>query len=174
VSSQVLISFKTMSTRKLEVFRESFKFLATQIDWVKISSIYHVRRRAESFSSLRHIRSEEILDGYACVGLGVTKLAAEEVMSLLCAAEESLRHEELRRSLSCNLLARGSEIVRFPELTLPHPEFHLRPEEVVPASEVWPDFEHPVLKLPIRELARGFLNSDWGEYHCAGSPLLDS
>jgi hypothetical protein len=172
-NNQVLISFKTMSTRKLEVFRESFKFIGTKLHWEKISSIYRVQRRAESFSSLRHIKSEEILDGYSCVGLATTNCAPDEVMELLREAEEHLRHEEMRRSLSCNLLSYDSEMLRFPELTLPHPEFHLRPEEVIPASEVWPDFVHPVLQISIRDLARSFLDKNWGEYYCAGSPLLD-
>jgi hypothetical protein len=170
---QVLISFKTMSTRKLEVFRESFKFLGNKLQWEKISSVYRVQRQAESFSSLRHIKSEEMLDGYSCVGIATTSCGPEEVMDLLREAEEHLRHEEMRRSLSCNLLAYGSEMLRFPELTLPHPEFHLRPEEVIPASEVWPEFIHPVLLVSIRDLARSFLNTNWGEYYCAGSPLLD-
>lgn len=170
---QVLISFKTRSTQQMDVFRKGIEMMSGHVQWTKISSIYRVRRRAESFSSLRHIKGEELLEGFACVGLGLSKSEPHELMQQLLAAEESLSHEVLRRSLSCNFLAMGDEMVRFPELTLPHPEFHLRPEELIPASEVWPDYVHPVLQKSIRELARSYLDEDWGEYHCAGSPLLD-
>jgi hypothetical protein len=173
VEAKVLIAFKTMSTRKLEVFRESLDFLSSKVKWIKISSVYRVQRKAESFSSLRHIASEEILDGYSCVGLGLTQCGPDEIMQFVREAEEHLRHEELRRSLSCNLIAYDNEMLRFPDLTLPHPEFHLRPEEVVPASEVWAEYKHPVLQVAIRDLARGFLEEPWGEYYCAGGPLLD-
>lgn len=168
----VLISFKTTSTRNLDVFRQGLRFLDSVVEWRKLSSIYRVRRPSESFSSLRHIKSEELLDGFSCVGFGVAMTDPEKLIQKVRDTEESLRKEELRRSLSCNLLTYGAELLRFPELTLPHPEFHLRPEEVVPASEVWPDYVHPVLKASIREMARSFLNETWGEYHCAGEPLL--
>ena len=58
-------------------------------------------------------------------------------------------------------------------LTLPHPEFHMKPEVLFPAAEVWADYYHPVLKKTLRELTREFANLRWGEFFEQGKTLLD-
>ncbi|HEY8998252.1 MAG TPA: 2-amino-4-hydroxy-6-hydroxymethyldihydropteridine diphosphokinase [Edaphobacter sp.] len=40
------------------------------------------------------------------------------------------------------------------ELTLPHPEMHVRRFVLEPLSEIAPDWRHPALNLAVRELLR--------------------
>jgi 7,8-dihydro-6-hydroxymethylpterin-pyrophosphokinase len=62
--------------------------------------------------------------------------------------------------------------LKTPELTLPQPELHLRPEELVPASEVWGSYHHPILKRTLADVALGLTDKTWGDFYCQGPELL--
>src|SRR5262245_24765934 len=108
---QVLISFKTMMSRDPKVFGDAMKVFAKELKIERISSIYRVHRKAESFSSVSRVGGEEVLDGYSCVVLAAAKQTPQQLIGLIHRTEEALRSEQLRRSLSCNLLAYGNEVL---------------------------------------------------------------
>ena len=56
---------------------------------------------------------------------------------------------------------------------MPHPEFHMSPEELIPASELDPDWVHPVLKTSLNELRKKLKTNAWGEFYAQGKSLLD-
>jgi len=57
------------------------------------------------------------------------------------------------RDLDLDLLIARSAVCRGPDLELPHPRLHERRFALEPATEVVPDWVHPLLGLTIEELA---------------------
>jgi len=57
------------------------------------------------------------------------------------------------RTIDLDLLLFGSQIINRPGLTVPHPQMHLRSFVLAGMCRLEPDFLHPVLKKPMRELA---------------------
>lgn len=171
--NRILISVKVFSHRGTTLLREALKNIRQQISIESVSSVYHVDRAAESWAGLRDIQKEERLEGLVLVVNGSTPMLAKEVLSYLENIEVEMQREVLRRSISLNLLAYNSDLINLPGLTVPHPEMHLRPEDVVPAVEVWPEYKHPVLKRSLQELSNDFKHTKWGEFYTQGAPLLD-
>jgi 2-amino-4-hydroxy-6-hydroxymethyldihydropteridine diphosphokinase len=70
--------------------------------------------------------------------------------------EESLgriRNEKWEpRTIDIDLLFYGSQVIRSPSLSVPHPEIHNRRFTLIPLDEISPDFVHPVLKKKISQL----------------------
>lgn len=147
--------------------------LSTKFEIVGVSSVYKVDRRAESFAGLRDIKKAERLEALTMVLRAKTSLGAHETLAALVETERALQHELLKRTVSLNLMIYNSEIIMLPELAVPHPEMHLRPEEIVPAVELWPEYVHPVLNQTLAELSQQFSHERWGEFFTQGQPLLD-
>ena len=59
------------------------------------------------------------------------------------------------RTLDLDLLLAANLVCRGPNLELPHPRFHGRRFALEPASEVAPEWTHPLLGCTITELVRG-------------------
>jgi len=169
----VLISIKTFSSQRTNLIQEALRKVAQCTKIEQASCVYRVERIAESWTGLRDLKKEERLEGLAIVIKARTKLGPEELLGKLERVQADLQREVLQRSLSINLMCYESEIIMLPSLSLPHPEMHLRPEEVVPAVEIWPDFFHPVLKKTMVQLSQNFKNDKWGEFYAQGKPLLD-
>lgn len=56
------------------------------------------------------------------------------------------------RTLDLDILFYGSRIIEDGDLLLPHPRLHQRRFVLQPLAEVAPDWRHPVLQRPVREL----------------------
>lgn len=56
------------------------------------------------------------------------------------------------RTIDIDLLFYNDEILKTPQLTIPHPAIPQRRFVLVPMNEIAPDFVHPDLNLTIREL----------------------
>jgi 2-amino-4-hydroxy-6-hydroxymethyldihydropteridine diphosphokinase len=93
-----------------------------------------------------------------------TRLTPEELLRTLGAAEEALgrvRGERWGpRLIDLDLLLYGSEIIRGPELSVPHPEMHRRAFVLVPLAEIAPEAWHPVLKKTALELLESLSPAD--------------
>lgn len=61
-------------------------------------------------------------------------------------------HRNAPRSLDVDLLVFGQEILRDPDLTLPHPRMHSRRFVLDPLASVAPALVHPVLGVSVSEL----------------------
>lgn len=56
------------------------------------------------------------------------------------------------RTLDLDLIFYDDAIIRTPALTVPHPDMHNRDFVLMPASELMPDYVHPVLGKTVRQL----------------------
>jgi 2-amino-4-hydroxy-6-hydroxymethyldihydropteridine diphosphokinase len=56
------------------------------------------------------------------------------------------------RTCDLDILLLGDMVVRTPELTVPHPQMHLRRFVLEPLAQIAPDVVHPVLRKTAREL----------------------
>lgn len=169
-----LLSLKTFSGQGLEklseVLQNSKKFLVIR----RVSSVYRVERPSESFMSIAMLDGEEQLEGYVVVAEVEYKTSTQALAESLGQLEAEFKDQVTRRTMSINLIAVMGETRKTPMLTLPHPEFHMRPEELIPACELWPDYEHPILKKTISQIAQGLPNKVWGEFYCQGLQLIDT
>lgn len=172
-AATVLISLKTFSNKGTEALKLAVRAMSEKFSIVQVSSVYKVSRRAESLAGIRDIKKEERLDALAMVVKATTTVSPSAALEALNQIEVRLQKEALKRTISFNLVVYDQRIVMLPGLSLPHPEMHIRPEELVLAAEVWADYLHPVLKQELRVLARDFINEEWGEFYALGTPLLD-
>jgi 2-amino-4-hydroxy-6-hydroxymethyldihydropteridine diphosphokinase len=94
-----------------------------------------------------------------------TTLNAQDLYSRLAATETALgrvRDEKWSsRVIDLDLLLFGSEIMRTPNLTVPHPQMHLRSFVLSGLCQLDPRLAHPVLNEPISELAARLNGADF-------------
>lgn len=85
-----------------------------------------------------------------------TDLPAKDLLSLLLKIELDLGRERLEknspRTIDLDLLFYGDDIIRDPELRVPHPKLHERWFVLKPLWDLRSDWVHPVLKKSICEL----------------------
>ncbi len=173
-ANTVLVSIKTFSDQNLSVMRSVLRSTSQFLEIKKVSSIYRVDRPAESLVSLRDIRKEEYLGCYALVFMANATVEPRDLLGELQDVERRHQKEYLHRSVSINLLMYGESVVMLPGLSIPHPEMHLRPEEIVLSTEVAGEFRHPVLNENLAKLAQQYEGVEWGDFFAQGRPLLDS
>lgn len=70
------------------------------------------------------------------------------------------------------LLALDLETLMVPDLTLPHPNLHMDPLVIRCATEVWGNFEHPILKKTLHDLARTLPPITNAEFMLQGKSLV--
>ena len=83
--------------------------------------------------------------------------SALELLELL---QETERHfgrpadhrSDMSRTLDCDIIFFGDEVISTPCLTVPHPRMHLRNFVLEVLVEIAPDVVHPVLKKNVKEL----------------------
>ena len=56
------------------------------------------------------------------------------------------------RIIDLDILLFGNEVIKFPDLEIPHPLLHKREFVLEPLAQLAPDYIHPVLKLSIVQL----------------------
>jgi 2-amino-4-hydroxy-6-hydroxymethyldihydropteridine diphosphokinase len=87
-----------------------------------------------------------------------TKLGPPELLERLKAVEAALGRQPHgkwdSRPIDLDLLLYGSQIVREKELTVPHPDMHLRAFVLDGLCQLNPDLIHPLLKEPVSELSQ--------------------
>lgn len=64
------------------------------------------------------------------------------------------------------------ETIMSPDLTVPHPELHVRPDWLIPASEIWGDYPHPILNRSLQDISADAEWTGWGQFYTQGSALL--
>lgn len=56
------------------------------------------------------------------------------------------------RTLDIDIIFYGSDIIRLPDLTIPHPSFSARRFVLAPLAEIAPDFIDPLSRKPVSQL----------------------
>lgn len=62
------------------------------------------------------------------------------------------------RAIDLDLICLEREVINSPTLTLPHPRMHLREFVLAPLAEIWPEWEHPVLRKSAKKLLEEVYN----------------
>lgn len=169
---EVLISLRAFSGQPIELLRDTLKKMRLFLQVQQCSSVYKVKVKGQA-ANIHDIRLRRSLEGLAVVIRGTTKLSADQLIFRIHTSQEQMDSGATRRSVSLNLLVYDDLTLMSPQLTLPHPELHLRPEELVPAAEVFGEYYHPVLEQPLYALAERFREESWGEFFAQGQTLLD-
>lgn len=85
-----------------------------------------------------------------------TSLPAGELMRALLEIEHGMGRERVTakgpRVIDLDLLLYGDAVIETAELTLPHPEMHVRRFVLEPLKEVAGEWVHPVLGLSVEEM----------------------
>ncbi len=94
-----------------------------------------------------------------------TILTAENLHRILLNVEASLgrnrKEKWSSRTIDLDILLFGGEIINSPDLTIPHPQMHLRSFVLKGLCQLDADLLHPVIKEPMKELADRLDNTDF-------------
>ena len=93
-----------------------------------------------------------------CVAEVSTTLPPRSLHALLQGIEKRMGREKTvpmgPRIIDLDILFYGNEVVKEPDLIIPHPRLHERGFVLIPLAELAPDLLHPVLKKTIRDLLK--------------------
>ncbi|MCB9027356.1 MAG: hypothetical protein H6625_13625 [Bdellovibrionaceae bacterium] len=172
MKEKALISVKTFSIDALGSLKEAYNLVSKSFFVDEISSIFMVKLQTENreIHSLINARS---YDGLTVAFLIQTEHSPLESLNLLKSMEKQIVNGK-EKDAEFKLLAHGAFVRMTPELTLPHPELHKNPEDLIPATEVYPHFIHPVLKKELTELSKSLKPKLLGQFYAQGKTLLDN
>ena len=137
--------------------RNAVKILADGegIEVVRISEIIET-------DPLGHANQPKYLNAVAET---TTTLSAEELHKKMVDVEVSLGREQKEkwtsRIIDLDLLLYGADVIKHPELTVPHPQMHLRSFVLKGLRELNPEMLHPVINEPVKELADRLNGADY-------------
>lgn len=171
--SLLLVSVTVYSSDGPKLLKQAVGDLAQKMEILKISSVYRVFGEVEKPSHIHDIRSLTAYDGLCVVVQLKSQLKPTEVLDFLKEVELVRKSEILHRNLSLNLLMYDEISQMTPQLTLPHPDLHRRPELTIPSAEIWGEAKHPILGVKLNQLSKAFREQNWGEFFAQGQSLLD-
>lgn len=171
--SALLISVRTYGGEGLSLMKQIVRELLDSISDLEVSSVFRTKGTNLKPRHIHDLKGTNEFEGLAVCLRGHTKLSAHEVLGQLQRIEAQHKNEALRRSAVLNLLVFGSQTLMTPELTIPHPEFHREPEQLIPAAEIWADCSHPILHLTLQALVPRLSSENTMEFYAQGKSLLD-
>lgn len=90
-----------------------------------------------------------------------TQLTPHELLVLLKITEKKVGRTPSKvrwgpREIDLDILLYGDVVMNEPDLTIPHPQLHLRRFMIEPLAEIAPDVVHPLLKKTARKVLNSF------------------
>ena len=168
-----LISVRTFGGEGLTLLKQVLQDLRDPLHEMQVSSVFRMKGSHLKPRHIHDLKGRNDFEGLAIGLRGKMLLSAYEALGCLQRIESQYKNETLRRSAVLNLLIYGSQTLMTPELTIPHPEFHREPEQLIPAAEVWPECEHPILHLTLQALVPRLSSENMMEFYAQGKTLLD-
>ncbi len=101
-----------------------------------------------------------------------TSLSAEEFSQKILMTQNYLLSFTGADRVKMTPLAIDQETLMVPDLTLPHPSLHMDPLVIRCATEVWANYEHPILKKTLNDLARSLPPITNAEFMLQGKSLV--
>jgi 7,8-dihydro-6-hydroxymethylpterin-pyrophosphokinase len=173
-TTEVIVGVRTESHQDKAALRLALHQLKQSINIRNVSSIYRFKSQsAVKLPSVHEIHSSLQFDGYVVALIGATELAPRELLQCLEAVNEIEHGPAMRRGVTCFLYFYGEQTQMLPNLTIPHPEFHLCADHLLPVVEIAPNFIHPVLRKALQQLATPYAHENCGEFIGQGKALLD-
>ena len=174
VRHQALISLRAYSPEGKVFLSDVAQLISKQGSTLRASSVFRLSRE-EMYDRTNHdLRNKESTSGWLAVVFKLqTQVTAEELLRYLKALEKDSTNERLGHMVRIKLLAYDQMTQMTPQMTLPDASFHLKPEELMLAAEIWGEFEHPVLKKSLRCLSQESSPTHWGDFCMQGKSLLD-
>lgn len=119
-----------------------------------------------------YVSSNPFLNAVVHVSTGLNAAALMTILQTIeLQAGRQKTNQYSDRPLDIDILFMGKECINLEGLSIPHPRAHLRGFVLVPAVEIAPDWQHPLLGKTLRELLHGlnvdnegirfFLASNW-------------
>jgi 2-amino-4-hydroxy-6-hydroxymethyldihydropteridine diphosphokinase len=148
MGKKVILSFGGNLGEPLETFKKSIAELNSQsiLQILKLSSVYR------SVSLLRDCQPPY----FNLVCLAETELSAPDLLKELKNIERAFGREEnghwKPRTLDIDIIDYSGEIINTPTLTLPHKEAENRAFVLIPLTEIYPQYVHPLSGKTIAEL----------------------
>ncbi|MEO0337493.1 MAG: hypothetical protein AAF202_13950, partial [Pseudomonadota bacterium] len=135
-----LVGVKSYSNDGIGLMKRLFQTLKRESEIIEISSVYRIEGELRNPSHVHDLKRLSSFHGLSVVAKMETIKDPRRFLDWL--QKSGMSHESVgeHRSLSLNLLTFDDLTVMTGELTLPHPDFHLKPEILFPAVEIWPDY----------------------------------
>ncbi|MAE74616.1 MAG: hypothetical protein CL675_11015 [Bdellovibrionaceae bacterium] len=137
------------------------------------SSVYLADYQVDSFENIHDIRNDTHLEALAMVMKYEVTMDFEELYTQLHEFQSMEQSKPFQTRAEIRLLSYEDRVMSRPSMHIPHPELIERPDWLVPAGEVWPDFDHPILKEPLKDLAGKYQGVPWGRFYAQGKSVLE-
>ncbi len=169
---EALLSIESYLGDRKGRLQTTIKRLKEGLEILQISSVYELSETGDAHRSVLGTEDPERWAGGLSVVLRVkTPLSPVDLLELIQRVEHQANMTT--RCVDIDLLFYNEISTMTPSLTLPHPELHRRPQVLIPAAEIAPDYTHPVLGKNLAELTHRFEKIHWGSYYSTGKTLLD-
>jgi len=164
---QAIIVLGSNAGDRKDMLQQAIQRLSFSNEILQISDIY------ETFAPEGQKR-----DPFLNVCLEIeTDMTSGQLMQFLNETQRQLAGGEDDRFLhvliDLDLIAFDDEVIRTPQLTLPHPDAFHRAFVIIPLAQMKPQWIHPILKETAAELAQKAFWPGWGTFFAHGKSLLD-
>ena len=137
----------------------------------EISEFAEILKISSVYKKFLNLRSEDLNSELVVVLKVQTSLNSEEMFHRLKQHKNPRVHQQLTDYESLTLLCYDAEVRMFPSQNLPSPLLHSDALALRCASEVWQQYEHPVLKKTLNELVKSTPALNQVEFFSQGNGL---